>query len=200
MSPKIVDKTLKRREIVLSCYELIHEKGIRGITVDEVAKKANIAKGTVYEYFENKDDIIFEIISMHIQEYHNQFLKSIKDVKNTKDKIFHFFNFVLDDSIENLKHFNGFKDYLSIILSKENEQMKQFNSECHAFFYEELQKIISEGIKNGELIPQALDMSRGLLIFEKGLIVLKMTEKDFDVRGECERFINNFFNLIEIKK
>lgn len=115
--PKIVDKEQKRREIALSCSNLIHEIGIRKLTVAQVAITAGIGKGTIYEYFENKDDIVFEIINIHIEQYHNEFLETIKDAKTTKEKVFHFFKFVIDDSIENLKHFNGYKEYLSIVLS-----------------------------------------------------------------------------------
>ncbi|NQY95088.1 MAG: TetR/AcrR family transcriptional regulator [Campylobacteraceae bacterium] len=200
MAPKVVDKNEKRREIALSCHELIHDKGIRKITIAQVAKMAGIGKGTVYEYFENKDDIVFEIINMHIEQYHNHFLETIKDVTNTKEKVYHFFKFVLDDSEENMKHFNGFKDYLSIMLAEENEAMSEYNCDCHSFFEEQMQKIIQDGIDSKELIPEALAMSHGLLIFEKGLVLLKMTQKDFDVKTECEKFINNFFKLIEIKK
>mgnify|MGYP000238063307 FL=1 len=200
MAPKVVDKNEKRREIALSCHQLIHDKGIRNITIAQVAKTAGIGKGTVYEYFENKDDIVFEIINMHIEQYHNAFLETIKDVKNTREKVYHFFKFVLDDSEENMKHFNGFKDYLSIMLADENEAMSDYNGDCHTFFNEQLKKVISEGVNSGELIPQALEMSNGLLIFEKGLVLLKMTQKDYDTKKECELFIDSFFDLIEIKK
>ena len=53
--PKIVDKEQKRREIALSCSNLIHEIGIRKLTVAQVAITAGIGKGTIYEYFENKE-------------------------------------------------------------------------------------------------------------------------------------------------
>lgn len=200
MAPKIVDRAQRRKEIATSCYELIHDNGIRNLTVSQVAKTAGIGKGTVYEYFENKEDIVFEIINLHIEDYHNEFLETIKDVNTTREKVFHFFKFVIDDSPENLKHFNGYREYLSIVLAEENEAMCKFNVDCHSFFSVQLQKMIDEAVENGELIPQASVMSEGLLIFEKGLGLLKMTQNDFDAKKECDIFVNNFFDLIEIKK
>lgn len=199
MAPKVVDKNKRRKEIALACYDLIHDKGIKNLTVAQVAKTAGIGKGTVYEYFENKEDIVFEIINLHIDEYHNEFLETIKNVKTTREKIFHFFKFVIDESEENLKQFNGYKEYLSIVLAEENEAMCDFNIKCNCFFNEQLKIIISLGVESGELIPQALEMSEGLLIFEKGLVLMKMSQKEFDAKKECEKFINNFFNLIEVK-
>ena len=199
MAPKVVDKEQRRKEIATACESLIHDVGIKKITVAQVAKIAGIGKGTIYEYFENKDDIIFEIINIHIERYHNDFLETIKDVKTTKEKVFHFFKFVLDDDVENMKHFNGYKEYLSIVLSEDNDEMCEFNKSCNQFFDIQIKKIIQEGINNNELIPEALSLTEGLLIFEKGLALLKMTEKNFDTKMSCELFINSLFNLIEVK-
>ncbi len=199
MSPKKVDKKQKRKEIALSCTDLIYDMGIKKMTISQVAKTAGIGKGTVYEYFENKEDIVFEIISIHINNYHKEFLESIKSVKSTKDKIKHFFKFVLDDSVDNLKNFNGYKEFLSIVLSNENPKMKDFNCETSEFFKEQLSIVIKEGIKNGELIPESLELVNGIFIFEKGLILLKMSEKDYNPLDDFEKFIDSIFKLIEVK-
>lgn len=196
---KIVDKEQKRREIAISCRDLVFEIGIRKLTVAQAAKTAGIGKGTIYEYFENKDDIVFEIINISIEEYHAEFLQTIQNVETIKEKIFHFFKFVLDDSDENMKHFNGYKEYLSVVLGEENQEMKKYNDTCHIFFKEQLKNIIEEGIKKNELIPQSINFIDGLLVFEKGLVLQKMTQEDFDVTTICKMFINNLFDLLEVK-
>ena len=198
--PKIVDKEQKRRDIAMSCSDLIYDVGMKKLTVAQVAKTAGIGKGTVYEYFENKEDIIFEIINTHIEEYHAEFLRSIKDVNTTKEKIFHFFKFVLDDSAENMKHFNGYKEYLSIALSEDNESMKGFNTSCDVFFRVQVESIIKEGIENKELIPEAINFCESLLVYEKGLALIKMTSEECNVQKACEIFVNSLFDLIEVKK
>lgn len=198
MSPKVVDKLVKRREIALACKDLAHQ-GIKNITVAEAAKTAGIGKGTVYEYFENKDDIIFEIINIHIEEYHEKFLVSIQGITATREKVFEFFKFVTDDSKENIEHLNGYKDYLSVVLSDENEAMFEFNTSCNDFFKNQMTIIIDEGIKNKELNENAYNFIDGLMYFEKGLALMKMTQKDFDAKEACELFVNSLFDLIEKK-
>jgi len=200
MSPRKVNKDEKRREVALACTEMLHEVGMKNITVAQVAKTAGIGKGTVYEYFENKEDIIFEIINIHIEEYHKHFLESIKTVETTKGKIIHFFNFVLDDSVENMKHFNGYKEFLSVVLAEENSAMKEFNCSTHDFFKDQLTEILEKGVENGELKPEAIELAEGLLIFEKGLALAKMSQNDHKVEERFEKFINAIFKLIEVKK
>lgn len=200
MSPRKVNKEEKRREVALACSDLIHEVGMKKITVAQVAKTAGIGKGTVYEYFDNKDDIIFEIINIHIEQYLDGFKESIKTVKNTKDKIRHFFKFVLDDSEDNIKHFNGYKEFLSIVLADENSAMKEFNCDTHDFFKNQLSEILEEGVKIGDLKPESIDLAESLLIFEKGLVLMKMSQNDHQVQEKFEHFLNTLFKLIEIKK
>ena len=78
--------------------------------------------------------------------------------------------------------------------------MKNFNNSCHIFFNEQLRKIIKEGIDKNELIPQSMNLIDGLLIFEKGVALIKMTQEDFDSFASCKLFINSIFDLIEVKK
>lgn len=198
--PKIVDKVEKRKDIALCCMDLMEEVGIRKLTIDKVAQSAGIGKGTVYEYFKNKEDIIFEVINIHIDKYLEEFLFAIKDVKTTREKIELFFAFVLDDSEENIKHFNSYKEYLSIILAEDNEDMKNFNNKLNEFFSKLLKDVLHEGIKKGELKKESLDLAEGLLIFDKGLMIFKMAHSNFDANKEFKKFINTIFNFIEIKK
>jgi len=52
----------KRQLITLSYMELLNEKGsINDVPIREVAVKANIGKGTIYEYFKSKEEILYSI-------------------------------------------------------------------------------------------------------------------------------------------
>jgi AcrR family transcriptional regulator len=110
MSPKKVNKEEKRREIAIACFDLIHDIGMKNITVAQVAKVAGIGKGTVYEYFENKEDIIFEIINMHIEKQHSEVVKKVTKLETAREKVELFFDLILSETAENMKRFNGYKD------------------------------------------------------------------------------------------
>jgi len=200
MSPKKVNKDEKRREIAIACYDLIHDIRMKNITVAQVAKAAGIGKGTVYEYFENKDDIIFEIINMHIEKQHSELIEKLINTKTTRKKVELFFDVILNETTENLKRFNGYKEFLSIVLSEENYSMKQFNCNKNEFFRDELKKIFNEGIQRGELKKESIDLADGILTYQKGLALRKMSQNNFDYKKDFEIFMNTIFNLIEIKK
>ncbi len=54
----------KRDAILQSALDILVEKGINFIRIAEVARRADIGKGTVYEYFKSKDDLISGAIEM----------------------------------------------------------------------------------------------------------------------------------------
>ena len=82
----IVDKEEKRKAIALSCAELLLERGINKLTISQIAQTAGVGKGTIYEYFKNKDDIVFEIITLFINKHKEILRNIISNKKSTKEK------------------------------------------------------------------------------------------------------------------
>ncbi|WP_423236510.1 TetR/AcrR family transcriptional regulator [Clostridium oryzae] len=40
----------------------VRENGIKKMTIDNIAKKADIGKGTFYHFFKSKEDFVYEVI------------------------------------------------------------------------------------------------------------------------------------------
>ena len=51
----------KRSDVMQAALELIAERGFHGAPMAEIAKKAGVAAGTIYRYFESKDMLITEL-------------------------------------------------------------------------------------------------------------------------------------------
>ena len=200
MSPRKVNKEERRKEIALKCADLIHDIGMKKLTVSQVAKTANIGKGTVYEYFENKDDIVFEIINIHIQRYMDEFDELVSKASCIKQKLEVFFRFVLDDSEDSKKHLNGYKEFLSIVLAEENIEMKEFNCEKNALFREKLYSILKEAVDKKELKAEVLVLTDGILTYQKGLALRKMVQAEFDEKEDFNKFIDAVLTLNRIDK
>jgi AcrR family transcriptional regulator len=47
-----------RRRITLAALELFHEKGFEATTVDEITERADVAKGTFFNYFPKKEAVL----------------------------------------------------------------------------------------------------------------------------------------------
>jgi AcrR family transcriptional regulator len=57
------DADTRREEILKSSLELFREEGFEKITVESIAKKAGIAKGSFYNYFKSKEDAYEAVVS-----------------------------------------------------------------------------------------------------------------------------------------
>ncbi len=51
-------KATTRAQIVAAAIRLFSEHGIDAVTVDQIAATADVGKGTIYNYFQTKEDII----------------------------------------------------------------------------------------------------------------------------------------------
>lgn len=61
MAPKIVDREERRRTLAGAAAEVFTEKGFAGARIADVAERAGVGKGTVYEYFRSKEELFFAV-------------------------------------------------------------------------------------------------------------------------------------------
>lgn len=61
MSPKIVDKEQRKREIVLVALEVFAEFGFEATSISRIAEAAGVSKGSIYLYFDSKEELIVEV-------------------------------------------------------------------------------------------------------------------------------------------
>lgn len=59
---KLHEKEKKRNKIMQAALKIFSRKGYSPAAVDEVAREAGIAKGTLYLYFQDKEDLFFSTI------------------------------------------------------------------------------------------------------------------------------------------
>jgi AcrR family transcriptional regulator len=66
----VVDKKEKKDQIIEAAIREFARKGFSKTTINDIAKAAGIGKGTVYEYFSNKEEIVHETFRffMHAME------------------------------------------------------------------------------------------------------------------------------------
>ncbi|WP_419770327.1 MAG: TetR/AcrR family transcriptional regulator [Candidatus Marinarcus sp.] len=198
--PKIVDKEQKRKDIAQACTLLLLENGIKDLTVSQVAITAGIGKGTIYEYFKNKEDIVFEIINVFVNETIDKMEEALLNAKTSRQRAFIYFDFLLDNSEENLRQLKLYQEYLGVTLASKNSEMCQYNTQCSCGFETIFSKIIKDGIANHELIEDAERIVPIILIAKKGMVISHGTQIDFDLKANMTDMINTIFDLIEVKK
>ncbi len=68
-----------KQNILKSAVSLFKKKGIQNVTVEEIAASSNMAKGSFFYHFPNKDKIVYEIINIAFEGYFNNPKKIVND-------------------------------------------------------------------------------------------------------------------------
>lgn len=184
----IVNKEEKRRNIALSCRELLLENGINSLTISQIAQTAGVGKGTIYEYFENKEDIVFEIITTFIVDHEKKLLALVDEPITTKEKLFHFFYLLFENEVSR-KHLRVYKEFLAISLTNETEEMLSFSQRCREKFMIILDQILEEGRKSGEIENSIRISTSSLVLFATGLVVDSRLST-CDIKKEIDMFLD----------
>ncbi len=59
--PLMSKRIAKRQTIIQAAIEVFGKKSFRDSSISEIAQKASVAEGTIYQYFKNKEDLFFSI-------------------------------------------------------------------------------------------------------------------------------------------
>ena len=192
----IVDKERKKKDIALATKALILNEGINNITISQIAKAANIGKGTVYEYFKNKDEIVFTLAEI-LMQVHNSYKEiQINSAVSTREKIKLFFNFFYSDKDKDLREI--YKQFTAIALSSPNEAMLLFQTECYRVYETWMESIIQEGIDKEELHPEIKELIMGIFAFVQGSFIMSVTTTAItNLEEKINNQIDILFDLME---
>ena len=170
--PKIVDREQKREEIAKLSISLLTKSSFSKLTVSQVAKNANIAKGSIYRYFSSKEDILFAIIKQIMSEYDKEVIKNIESSSYIEDKVLSLFQLCISKNSIDEKRRKIYKDFTSICLSKSNQKMVNFQEEIRVKYIQWLKNILADGIKNQRLKSEAIEFADGLFAMAEGILLL----------------------------
>lgn len=170
---RIIDKEEKRCDIALSAIELFCDKGIQQTSIDEIAKSAGVAKGTIYLYFKNKEEIVFTIWDIIAGRHRDAFAKRVRDDMSAKEKILEFYNFSECEEDQNKEQVLMLYQHFvsSMLIDKTGLYTTYFES----FFQEDydfLSGALNEGIKRGEFQVDNIDLLiNTIIMLLKGVLV-----------------------------
>lgn len=67
----------KKQQILEAAETLLHKYGYSKTSLDDIAKEAGLGKGTIYYYFESKEEIFIAIAELSAEKYFSLIKKSI---------------------------------------------------------------------------------------------------------------------------
>lgn len=69
---RIKEKDSRKKQILKSARALFFKKGFNKVTVDEIARSSELGKGSIYLYFDSKEEIYAQILLNDIDSFNRQ--------------------------------------------------------------------------------------------------------------------------------
>ena len=132
----------KFHRIIQAAIKIFAQKGFFNTKVAEIAREANVADGTIYLYFQNKDDILIRLFEVSMDSVLENMQKKLQQEKNPKKKIEIF-------ALEHLKIMETKKELAEVIqveLRQSTKFMKEYKNDK---FYQYL-NLIADIVKEGQ--------------------------------------------------
>jgi TetR/AcrR family fatty acid metabolism transcriptional regulator len=79
--------TSKRDRILRAAIDVFAQRGYFNAKVSEIARAAGVADGTIYLYFEGKEDLLISIFREHTRGYLASLASEIANVDSAKDQM-----------------------------------------------------------------------------------------------------------------
>ncbi len=86
-APVAHDRTLKRDRILAAGLSLFANATYQSVTMDSVAAAAGVAKGTLYLYFESKEDLYLGILSDGLETIARNYQASVNPSASVPDRL-----------------------------------------------------------------------------------------------------------------
>jgi len=83
--PRLVEE--RRGQIVRAAVKLFSEDGYYTTTIQQIAKQAGISTGLIYQYFRDKDDILFLSLKMVLDTYEREIPSQLEGLTDPVERL-----------------------------------------------------------------------------------------------------------------
>lgn len=199
-------ENIDKYELILSSSrKLIEEIGFSALTMDKVAEKAGIAKGTVYLYFKDKNELMDRVLSLGFEKM----FKRISENVGMKDSAVNKLRTLIKENInhiyENRYFFKTiFLDEINVVfLKKKSKESFNLRRKRYADF---IGAIIKSGIESKEFRGDLNPAKCGYMLVSliKTSAIYNFLNDKYELtpemlKNDSEEILNLFLHGINIK-
>lgn len=137
----------KRERILKAATQVFAQHGFYKSTISEIAKLANVADGTIYLYFKNKDDLLICLFEEEMNKITRNMKEQVTKAEGFENKIKTFIKVHLDLIAGNKE----LAEVLQIELRQSHKFMKEYMGSTLNEYLNIISGIVSQGQRNGEV-------------------------------------------------
>lgn len=128
-----------RERIIQEARNLFLRLGIRSVSMDEIATQLGISKKTVYQHFQDKDELVDRVLQMQINNMQAETTETVQSASNAIEEIFN----TMDMMVKHSRNMNPM-----VLFDLQKYHLSSFQK-FHAYKNDFLLNIISNNLKKG---------------------------------------------------
>lgn len=150
----------KKEQILLSAINIINQKGYSGATMEDIAAELLMTKGSLYYYFKNKSDLMFQCHNFILSQA-TEDLEEILNREGTAVEILQsMISTHIDYAIDEKETFNMIMEPKRFFNKEQLRQVLKLRKEYEGLF----DKVIQRGIETGEFGTREPRMVRMMIL------------------------------------
>lgn len=135
----------RRQEILKAATKSFSLFGYKATTMEQVAKLANVGKGTIYTFFKNKEELFDEIITKLISDMEEAATKAIDENKSFRENLHQALYKMLEFRLEHQLTIKLFQEGRDIGTPVVQEVMQKLEQSILLFIQEKIKRAIQKG-------------------------------------------------------
>jgi len=83
--PKLIEE--RRGQIVRAAVKLFSEEGYYTTTIQQIAREAGVSTGLIYQYFKDKDDVLFLALKLVLETYEHKIPPRLEGIRHPVERL-----------------------------------------------------------------------------------------------------------------
>ena len=141
----------RRRAILAAAAEAFDAHGYSETTIDEVARQARVSKGSVYNYFQSKQDLFTQLFAQSLAPTEADVDRMLADLSSPAGKIEQLIDYWYSE-LDHHKKLGRLMLEFRVAAARQQEggDLSRLLRETHQRWIERVRKILTRGIEVGE--------------------------------------------------
>jgi len=178
--------TSKRERILRASVDVFAEHGYFNAKVAQIAKAAGVADGTIYLYFNGKEDLLITIFREHTRHYIEALEQRMADVERAEDRL----RTAVRHHLETLGRDRALAVVSQVELRHSLKFLSLFSQQEVADYLNVIRKLVEHGQDSGAFRRNVHPQLAAKAIFgvlDEMVTSWMLSEKDYDLAAQSEQ-------------
>lgn len=138
----------KKEQILLSAITIVNRRGFDGTTMEEIAVELNMTKGSLYYYFKNKSDLMFQCHNLVFSKAKEELKSELVDKHSAEEIIRNMISIHIEFAIEEKETFNMLIEPSQVFSGEQLSKVLKVRKEYTSLFDKAIEKGVTSRVFN----------------------------------------------------